>query len=116
MLALRAAPVVRVVNALLYRTGLLAFALVLVFLLFSALPSDPARSMLGVNATEEAVATLRRELGLDRPLSQQFSLYVSNLVRLELGQSYVTRRPVAPDIRAAVGATLTYVALALFAS
>jgi len=72
--------------------------------------------MLGVNATEEAVATLRRELGLDRPLTQRFSTYVSTLVRLELGQSYVTRRPVAPEIGAAFSATLTYVALALLAS
>lgn len=116
MLTVTAAPLARVVNALLYRAGLLAFVLVLIFLLFSALPSDPARLMLGINASEEAVVLLRRELGLDQSLFQQFSTYVSNLAKLELGQSYVTRRPVAPDIWAAFGATLTYVALALQAS
>jgi len=98
---------------LLYYAGLVLAVLVIVFLIFSALPADPARLMLGPNATEQAVISLRQELGLDRPLATRFASYVADLARLELGTSFVTRRPVAPDVAVAAGATLTYVVWAL---
>ena len=42
------------------------------FALFHVVPTDPARTMLGANANEAQVATLRRDLGLDRPVTTQF--------------------------------------------
>jgi ABC-type dipeptide/oligopeptide/nickel transport system permease component len=68
--------------------------LVLVFFLMRVLPGDPAAAMLGTNATPESVASLRSQLGLDKPLVEQFLDYVSGLVRLDLGRSLAVRAPV----------------------
>lgn len=103
-------------RSFLYNAGLIAFVLVLVFLLFSALPADPARLMLGTNASQQAVTELREELGLNHSLSTRFVQYLENVVTLSFGNSYVTRRPVAPDLFSAFKATLTYVGSALLIS
>lgn len=103
-------------RSLAYYLTLILGVLVLIFLLFSALPSDPARLMLGIHATEEAVERLRIELGLDKPLTTQLLSYFTNLVKLDLGISYVSRRPVAPDVFNAFKATISYAALALLIS
>ena len=103
----------RPVHALFYHAGLVLALLVIVFLIFSALPSDPARLILGPNASEQAVSALRQELGLDRPLDRRFTAYLTDLARLDLGTSFVTRRPVAPDVVVAARSTFTYVGWAL---
>ncbi|HPN34124.1 MAG TPA: ABC transporter permease [bacterium] len=100
----------------LYHLLLLLGLLILVFILFSGLPANPARSMLGLNASEEAVRALEQELGLDQPLQRQFIRYLSGLVRLDFGVSFVTRRPVRMDLFSAVWATLRYVSIALLFS
>jgi ABC-type dipeptide/oligopeptide/nickel transport system permease component len=69
-------------------------ALVLVFVLMRVLPGDPAAAMLGTNATLQAVADLRSQLGLDKPLLQQFLDYVLGLATLDLGRSLALRAPV----------------------
>ena len=81
-------------------------ALVLVFFLMRVLPGDPAAAMLGTNATPQAVADLRSQLGLDKPLAVQFAEYVSGLARLDLGRSLAVRAPVATLLVQAVGPTL----------
>jgi peptide/nickel transport system permease protein len=53
--------------------------LILVFLLFNALPGDPARLMLGQRADAQAIAIIDKDLGLDRPLSTQFLMYLDDL-------------------------------------
>jgi ABC-type dipeptide/oligopeptide/nickel transport system permease component len=69
-------------------------ALVLVFFLMRVLPGDPAAAMLGTNATPDSVASLRSQLGLDKPLIEQFIDYVGGLARLDLGRSLAVRAPV----------------------
>jgi peptide/nickel transport system permease protein len=71
-----------------------AGALVLVFVLMRVLPGDPAAAMLGTNATPQAVADLRSQLGLDKPLLQQFGDYVLGLATFDLGRSLALRAPV----------------------
>src|SRR5215207_5158620 len=83
-----------------------AGALVLVFFLMRVLPGDPAAAMLGTNATPQAVADLRAQLGLDRSLPQQFFEYVVGLVQLDLGRSLALRVPVSQLLWAALGPTL----------
>jgi ABC-type dipeptide/oligopeptide/nickel transport system permease component len=90
--------------------------LTLTFLLFSVIPVDPARAMLGMNADEAAVQALRHDLGLDRALWRQFLHYCTGLLRLDFGISFVTRRPVTMDLFAACVATLRYVLIALLLS
>jgi peptide/nickel transport system permease protein len=81
-------------------------ALVLVFLVMRVLPGDPAIALLGTAATPEAVAVLRRELGVDRPLLEQFVAYLSGALRLDLGQSLALRAPVTQLVWDAVPHTL----------
>ncbi len=81
-------------------------ALVLVFFLMRVLPGDPAAAMLGTNATPQGVADLRAQLGLDKPLLDQFVDYVSGLARLDLGRSLAVRTPVTTLLGQALGATL----------
>ena len=60
---------------------------VVVFSLLQLIPGDPATTILGVQARPESVAALRHELGLDRPLWEQYLRYIQNLVTFDLGQS-----------------------------
>jgi peptide/nickel transport system permease protein len=87
---------------ILQRTGVLLASLlassVLVFAFMAVLPGDPARVALGVNASDEAVAELRTEFGLDRPLIEQYLSWVGGLVRFDLGESYVSGAPIGPQI------------------
>jgi peptide/nickel transport system permease protein/oligopeptide transport system permease protein len=81
-------------------------ALVLVFLVMRVLPGDPAITLLGTAATPEAVAALRRDLGVDRPLPEQFISYLGGALRLDLGQSLALRAPVTRLVLDAVPHTL----------
>jgi peptide/nickel transport system permease protein len=81
-------------------------ALVLVFLVMRVLPGDPAIALLGTAATPDAVAVLRRELGVDRPLLDQFAAYLAGAFRLDLGQSLALRAPVTQLVGDAVPHTL----------
>jgi len=70
----------------------------LVFSFIHLIPGDPAVTMLGERATPEKVAEVRARLGLDRPLWQQYVLYVANVLRGDLGVSIVRGDPVATDL------------------
>ena len=72
-------------------------------------PGDPARLAFGPRATQEQVAELNRKLGLDRPLYEQYGMFVSGLVQGDLGRSLLTERPVNDDIRDTFAATFELV-------
>ncbi|MFO7590037.1 MAG: ABC transporter permease [Acidimicrobiia bacterium] len=71
---------------------------VLVFLILHLTPGDPARLMLPDGASDEAVAEMRRTLGLDRPLPQQYATYLGGLLAGDLGTSLRHRVPNAEII------------------
>jgi ABC-type dipeptide/oligopeptide/nickel transport system permease component len=96
----------RTVGRLLQLVPTTVGALVLVFFLMRVLPGDPAAAMLGTNATPQAVADLRSQLGLDRPLYEQFVDYVVGLARLDFGRSLAVRAPVGTLLAQAVVPTL----------
>ncbi|HEX5524665.1 MAG TPA: ABC transporter permease [Pedococcus sp.] len=87
---------------ILQRTGVLLASLlassVLVFAFMAVLPGDPARVALGVNASDEAVAELRTQFGLDRSLIAQYLSWMGGLLRFDLGESYVSRAAIGPQI------------------
>ncbi|HET6468077.1 MAG TPA: nickel ABC transporter permease [Geminicoccaceae bacterium] len=94
---------------------LLGISLV-VFVMMSLTPGDPVEIMLGdALATPEQRETLRREMGLDRPVHERFLLFLGDAVRGEFGMSFHHRRPVAEVIWERVPATveLTLVALVI---
>lgn len=69
-------------------------------------PSDPVYSTLGMNITEEEYQQKSQELGLDKPFTVQFVRYLGNIVRLDLGVSYINKRSVADQIWERAGKTL----------
>lgn len=71
---------------------------VLVFLFVHLLPGDPARLIAGPEADSEVVDMVRRQLGLDLPLWQQFVHYIANVVRGDFGLSMASHRPVSQEI------------------
>ncbi|WP_414474750.1 ABC transporter permease [Microvirga sp. M2] len=83
------------------------------FMLVKSIPGDPATLMLGPTATPEAIAGLREQLGLDKPLYVQFFIYVANLFSGDLGTSWQTTRPVLEDLLMRFPATLELVTLSL---
>ncbi|SOZ35081.1 glutathione ABC transporter permease GsiC [Cupriavidus neocaledonicus] len=71
---------------------------VLVFLFVHLLPGDPARLAAGPEADSATVELVRKDLGLDRPLHEQFVNFFSNALRGEFGHSLRTKRPVSEEI------------------
>src|SRR4029079_3515481 len=71
---------------------------ILVFMLVHLLPGDPARLAAGPDATTETVALVRKDLGLDLPLPQQFLRFVKGAVTGDFGRSMRTKRPVSSEI------------------
>jgi peptide/nickel transport system permease protein len=82
---------------------------IVIFVIARAMPGDPARLALGPRASAEQVTQLREELGLNRPLVQQYGLYMQGLAQGDLGRSLLTRRPVGDDIRETFAATFELV-------
>ena len=76
------------------------------FLLTRALPGDPAVYFAGVAADTESIEQTRIAMGLDKPLLQQFFLYVGNLLQGDLGQSLSSGRSVAADLAKRLPASL----------
>ncbi|MBP0630890.1 MULTISPECIES: glutathione ABC transporter permease GsiC [unclassified Cupriavidus] len=71
---------------------------VLVFLFVHLLPGDPARLAAGPEADSATVELVRKDLGLDRPMHEQFVNFFSNALRGEFGHSLRTKRPVSEEI------------------
>jgi peptide/nickel transport system permease protein len=79
---------------------------ILVFVFVRALPGGPAIALLGERATEESVEAIERELGLDKPLHEQYFTYAGNLLSGDLGASVQTRRPVIDELKDRFPATI----------
>ncbi|TQO19865.1 ABC transporter family protein [Rhodoglobus vestalii] len=89
-------------------------AVSLTFVLSRVIPADPARLAAGMGAGAEQVAEVRRQLGLDLPLWEQYINYLFGIVRLDFGDSVQSRQPVLDDIVRFFPATLELVLLAMF--
>jgi peptide/nickel transport system permease protein len=86
---------------------------VITFAAFSVIPGDPARVMLGVNATDSQVAHLRTDLGLDKPLVYQYVHWLEGAVTGNLGKSVSTGETVSDLIGQRLPVTLTLGLIAL---
>jgi peptide/nickel transport system permease protein len=84
----------------------LALASVLVFAIIALAPGDPAKMMLGTQATPEEIALERNRLGLDRPLPVRYAIWLADVAQLNLGRSQSNNRPVAQLIGEAFPYTL----------
>jgi ABC-type dipeptide/oligopeptide/nickel transport system permease component len=80
--------------------------LIVTFLLTRALPGDPAVFFAGPAATQQAIEEVRKSLGLDKTLPEQFVVYLKDLARGNLGNSIATGQPVLTEIRTRLPASL----------
>ncbi|MEO1018286.1 MAG: ABC transporter permease [Pseudomonadota bacterium] len=86
---------------------------VIVFLVISLIPGDPATAILGAYATAENVEKLNRELGLDQPLPIQYVTWLTGVLQGDLGTSYSLNRPVVDEVFERFGPTLILAGTAL---
>ncbi|SFO55114.1 peptide/nickel transport system permease protein [Cohaesibacter marisflavi] len=104
------------VQAILSKVGTIAVTLLglltLTFIIGRVMPNDPVRAIVGEEATREVYENVYRQLGLDRPMWEQFYMYLHDVVTLDLGKSVRTGMPVLEDILHVMPATIE---LALFA-
>jgi peptide/nickel transport system permease protein len=95
-----------IVRRLLFLVFVLFGLSVITFSLSHVVPGDPARLMAGPRASAAAVQKIRQQFGLDDPLPQQYVTYVGDVLHLDFGMSFTTRRPVAQDLQRFLPATI----------
>ncbi len=88
--------------------------LLLGFLLMQVVPTDPATVRAGPAATPDVIAAIRADLGLDRPLWEQFGRYLWRLAQGDLGSSIINNVAVTQELGATVGPTLELMLASLF--
>jgi peptide/nickel transport system permease protein len=96
-----------VVRRLLYAVPILLGITLITFLLFHVVGGDPAVVKAGKHGSEERLAEIRRELGTDRPLVEQYGDFLRQTVTLDFGRSWTTRRPVSAMILEGLGPSLS---------
>ncbi|WP_410796040.1 ABC transporter permease [Palleronia sp. LCG004] len=91
----------------------LAGLLILTFVIGRIMPTDPVRAIVGEDATREVYENVYRQLGLDRPVWQQFFMYIGDILTLDFGTSIRTGQPVLNDIARALPATIELATFAI---
>jgi peptide/nickel transport system permease protein len=86
---------------------------IIVFLVMALIPGDTATAILGAYATPENVARINRDLGLDKPLVQQYFIWISHVLQGDFGRSFTLNRPVLAEVMDRFGATLILAGTAL---
>lgn len=82
---------------------------IFIFVLFYVTPSDPARIIAGDKATEALMDQIRTNLGLDKPIWEQYLIFIGNLLQGDLGYSYRSSLPVADLVLVRIPATMSLV-------
>ncbi|MFF4753773.1 ABC transporter permease [Streptomyces sp. NPDC002514] len=84
----------------------LALASVVLFVLLRLLPGDPANALTSVGASPEQIAAARHAIGSDKPLPEQFTHWLGQLVSGDLGTSFVSSLPVGPEVTSRLNVTV----------
>ncbi len=91
-------------------------ASIVVFIMLEIVPGDPARLMLGMNATEDAVQALQQQMGLDQPLLTRYFSWIGGLLVGDFGKSYTYSVPVLNLITERIAVSLPLALISLFLS
>ncbi|UGX86843.1 ABC transporter permease [Phyllobacterium meliloti] len=91
-------------------------ASIVVFIMLEIVPGDPARLMLGMNATEDAVLALQQQMGLDQPLLTRYFSWIGGLLVGDFGKSYTYSVPVLNLITERIAVSLPLALISLFLS
>lgn len=89
---------------------------VVVFFIVRAVPGDPATAILGLRASPQSVAALRKELKLDDPVWVQYAHWLGNVLRGDLGLDYNSHEPIRHQILTRFPVTLELAALSMLMS
>jgi ABC-type dipeptide/oligopeptide/nickel transport system permease component len=81
-------------------------ALTMIFILVRVIPGDPTTAVMGDYVTEKSIQVLKQQMGLDRPLIEQYGLYLYNFIRGDFGNSLITGSPVLKELKNALPHTL----------
>lgn len=100
-----------IVNRLLLSVVLVVISSLAIFFLMSLVPGDPARTILGANATPDSIERLRQQLGLNEPLLTQYGSWFAGVLRGDFGQSVFTGDPVVALILSRLQVTLSLIVL-----
>jgi peptide/nickel transport system permease protein len=87
-----------ITRRLLLTIPILVGTAVIVFLILRLVPGDPAGAILGANATPAQIRQVRIDLGLDRPIWQQFGSWLSGVVRGDFGHDYITNQSITSEM------------------
>jgi len=101
--------IVYLARRLVWALLLLWIVVTMTFLLFRVIPGDPATLAAGFGASNEQIAALRVEMGLDRPIQVQYADYIEGLAHLDFGHSVRTARDVRTDLATFLPATFELV-------
>lgn len=88
----------------------------IVFFVLEIVPGDPARLMLGINASEDAIAALREQMGLNQPVLSRYVDWIGGMARGDFGQSFTYSVPVIELVRERVLVSLPLALMALILS
>jgi ABC-type dipeptide/oligopeptide/nickel transport system permease component len=81
-------------------------ALTLIFILVRVIPGDPTTAVMGDYVTEKSLEVLKRQMGLDLPIIEQYGLYLYNFIRGDFGNSLITGAPVLKELKNALPHTI----------
>jgi peptide/nickel transport system permease protein len=98
-----------IIRRLLFAVPTVVGVTLVTFLMIHLIPGDPAVTMLGIRATPRAVALLHREWGLNKPLYEQYWLFLTRIVRGNFGESLFYNSPATTIIINASGVTLSLI-------
>ncbi len=94
------------IRRILISLPILLTVVTLIFFLVRSMPGGPAMAVLGDYASKESIAALKKEMGLDIPLWQQYLNFLKDLSRGDLGKSLINGMPVAPEVARVLPYTL----------
>lgn len=101
-----------IIKRLLSLIPVLFVVTITIFLIIHITPGDPAATILGLEATEEQIEALNEELGLNRPITEQYISWVGDLLKGDLGDSIFMHQPVTEAIAEHMGPTISLAILA----
>ncbi len=102
-----------VVRRVLSTIPVLGMVALLIFLMLRLTPGDPAAILAGDNGTPQQIAEIREALGLNEPIPKQFAIYIYDILRGDLGESYFFKKRVTELISQRVGATVSLAVITL---
>jgi peptide/nickel transport system permease protein len=105
-----------ILRRLLQAIPVVFFSTFLVFMVIHLIPGDAAAVLAGPNATPEALAAIRKDMGLDEPLLVQYVVWIGHLAQGDLGKSTLSGQPIIKLLQARAPATLELTLTAMFIS